>query len=217
MKGRRIRFGVESATLPNKRVQRTRLRSPLTRHPLGRTKVPRRRPGGRLRVTMLAVMAILAGSTTARASSPLNVGPLWDVDEVSVEPVLVGNPIGLEGERWEPLFVRRSADAGAFRLAAAAAIAQHLKAGGLRVTAGSENKIQVSIYGGKDLSHACPENLFLVEVWVHKPHDQAEMRTVVSSADDAELASALTRAVLQNVDDFVSMRTRYREELKKKP
>ena len=35
VKGRRTRFGVESATLPNKRVQRTRLRSPLTRHPLG--------------------------------------------------------------------------------------------------------------------------------------------------------------------------------------
>ena len=35
MKGRRTRFGVKSATLPNKRVQRTRLRSPLTRHPLG--------------------------------------------------------------------------------------------------------------------------------------------------------------------------------------
>ena len=35
MKGRRTRFGSESATQPNKRVQRTRLRSPLTRHPLG--------------------------------------------------------------------------------------------------------------------------------------------------------------------------------------
>ena len=35
MKGRRTGVGGESATLPNKRVQRTRSRSPLTRHPLG--------------------------------------------------------------------------------------------------------------------------------------------------------------------------------------
>ena len=129
---------------------------------------------------------------------------------------MVGNPLGLEGEEWRPLFSGRDPELEAFRLAAAAQVSEHLRGGGIRVVGKSDNSIVISIYGGKGVNRSCPDNVFLVELTVWKGQDRRDLRAVVSTADDSGLASALSRAILQVLDQDLSTRTRYRDSIKGK-
>ena len=201
---------------PNPRLQRTRFRAPLSRKPLGRTKRPRWPLWQGARLALLAVASTALCVAAGRASSGLNIGPLGDVDELSVEPVLIGNPLGLSGETWRPLFAEDPTAHQALRSALAVDVAAHLKAGGLRVVGKSRNALSVGIYGGKKLGGPADLSIFLVQVWVSKGKRPELERTIVSQATDSELAAMLTRATLQIVDDFVALRTRYRESRQQK-
>jgi hypothetical protein len=168
----------------------------------------------RTRATALAIVAFCLTVATGTSSSGTNVGSLWDVDQIQVEQVMVGDPLGLEGEKWRPLFSGPGSELEAFRLAAVAQVSEHLRVGGIRVVGQSDNVILVSIYGGKALARACPDNVFLVEITVWKAQDRRDLRAVLSTADDSGLASALSRAILQVLDENLSMRTRYRDSVK---
>jgi hypothetical protein len=167
------------------------------------------------KATALAVVALCLSAAIGNCSALTNVGSLWDVDQIQIEPVMVGNPLGLEGEKWRPLFSGNS-EVEAFRLAAAAQVSEHLRVGGIRVVGKSDNGIVISIYGGKEVDRSCPDNVFLVEIAVWKGQDRRDLRAVVSTADDSGLASALSRAILQVLDEELSMRTRYRDSIKGK-
>jgi len=170
----------------------------------------------RAKATALAVVAFGLTAAIGTCSQGTNVGSLWDVDQIQVEPVMVGNPLGLEGERWRPLFSGMHSEFEAFRLAAAAQVSEHLSVAGIGVVGKADNGIVVSIYGGKEVDRSCPDNVFLVKITVWKGEDRRDLRAVVSTADDSGLASALSRAILQVLDEELSMRARYRDSIKGK-
>jgi hypothetical protein len=147
----------------------------------------------------------------------MNIGLLGNLTDISVRPVLLGNPIGLKDEKWRPLFAGDSRGADAFARTMSTEIATGLKAAGLEVREKSKNEIWVAIYGGRLLGGSCALNTFLVEVWVGEGESSAMARAVVSEATDTELASKLEAAAVEIVDEQIALRARYRESLKRKP
>jgi hypothetical protein len=158
----------------------------------------------------------LVGVPYAWATSALNIGLLGKLDDVSVLPVLIGSPLGLEDETWRPLFADDARGAESLSTTLATEITQRLKAAGLKVSEKSRNQIWVSIYGGGRVVGSCALNTFLVEVWVGAGESSARARAVMSEATNAELAEKLRAAALEVIDELVAQRARYRESLKEK-
>jgi hypothetical protein len=201
------------------RVRQTResflsLGEPLTRHPLGGTNRRRRRE--KLLTTTLAAL-LWVSSRPSLASSGLSIGLLGNLDDLSVSPVLIGDPLGLRDERWRHLFADDTAGAQALRSTLTAELAARLTTGGLKVTDTSRNGILVSIYGGRRVDGGCALNVFIVEVWVSEGEKSALARAILGEAEDAQLADRLRIATLEIVDELVAMRSRYRASLNAKP
>ena len=205
---------------PNTRVQRTRVArcprpgSPLTRPPLGR---PNLLVCRRARVaSSVAVLAWLF-ATVAGGSSGTNVGALGNVDDLAVSPVLLGDPLGLEGEKWRRLFADDPKGAEALKLGLATEIAKRLEAAGLKVDDHSVNGILVSIYGGTRLGGGCILNTFIVQVWIAEGERSTLARAILSEASNDQLSDTVRGAVLEIVDELIEQRSRGRQPLKSRP
>jgi hypothetical protein len=155
--------------------------------------------------------ALFFVATAGWASSLANIGPLAELDEVSIQGVMVGDSLTLGDVPL--LFQGQPAAAKAFESELVSQVTAHLRQAGLRVNSASSAQVGFRLFGGK-LGGCDTTNVFMLEVWV-SPQDattQEVQRTVLGTAGDAELASTVIRAALSLIDGFTDERTRFRQE-----
>jgi hypothetical protein len=146
------------------------------------------------------------------ATSAMDVGPLYDVDELSIE-VMIGSSLALESHSARELFSSDTGKADVFKRALITTAAQHLQQAGVRVSSTQDTVLMISIYGGQFIDSGCDRNFYSVEVAVcssEEDHCQP-WSTLLGVASDARLSDSLLTTVLAVVDEFIEKRSRYRE------
>lgn len=163
------------------------------------------------RELVFGLLASMVASSLS-ATSAMDVGPLYDVDELSIE-VMIGSPLASDGHSARQLFSSDIAKADVFEKALVTAATQHLQKAGVRVSSTQDRILMVSLYGGQFTDSGCDQNLYLVEVAVCRSEEDycGPSRTLLGVASDARLSDSLLTTVIAVVDDFIEKRSRYRE------
>ena len=170
----------------------------------------------RYRAIVLAISGLLVAQSVF-ATSTRDIGPLADVDEVSLD-VLWGDSLGIGNDRGTPLFDTDTTRAAEVKAAVLTATSAHLRKGGLQVVSKSDNVISLGFFGGKFDAGGCPtKNFFMMQVTVcvHGQERCFPERTILGVVGDAGLAQALTGATLEAVDEFIDQRAAYRQTRKR--
>src|SRR5262249_5784656 len=150
------------------------------------------------------------------ATSMRNIGPLAEVDEVSLD-VLWGNSLGIATDLGTPLFDADNKRAAEVKSTVLGSVSAHLRKGGVQVVSKSDNAISLGFFGGKFETSGCPtKNFFMVQVTVclHGQDRCNPERTILGVVGDAGLAQSLTDATLEAVDEFIEQRAAYRQTRK---
>jgi hypothetical protein len=160
-----------------------------------------------------AALAVLALCEVTSGTSLRNIGPLADIDEISID-AMIGDALGIEGDPGVPLLRGDRKGAEDLKAALVTGASGHLKKAGVRVVQSADSSIAFNVFGGKfEAGGATDKNFFMLQIMVCAPNQDhcGQERTILGVVDDQGLARTVTNAALSALDGFLDDRSAYRK------
>lgn len=158
-------------------------------------------------------VGILALCDVVFATSTRNIGPLAEIDEVSVD-AMIGDSLGIETDRGTLLFDSDRKAAADLKAALIEAASARLREAGIRVAKRADGGVTFNVFGGKfKLGGDDGKNFFMLQIMVCPPNESQcdQERTILGVVDDEGLSRTVIAAGLSALDEFIDERAAYRQ------